>query len=196
LSEQERHARRLRRRRQQRRRRLTLGGLALTVVGLLASGLVTTRHGDAAPPKGTRAAVASAPSPCPVPHRFRAAFARASARAGLEPALLVAVARAESRFDPHAVSSQGARGLLQLMPETARELRVDAGSTGQNLAGGARYLRRLLDRFASLRLALAAYNAGPTSVDAYGGVPPFGETEHYIREVTRTRHELSGCRFL
>ena len=177
-------------------RRLLLGGVTLTVAGLLASGLVTTGHGAAAPRIERTAAVGSSPSPCPVPQRFRAAFARASERAGLEPALLVAVARAESDLDARAVSPKGARGLLQLMPETARALRVDASSPSENLAGGARYLRTLLDRFGSLRLALAAYDAGPTRVAAYGEIPPYGETQDYVRQVTRTRRALSGCRFL
>jgi soluble lytic murein transglycosylase-like protein len=179
-----------------RMRRLVLGGVSLTVTGLLASALVTTGHGDAAPRIERTAEVRPSPSPCPVPQRFEAAFAHASEHAGLEPALLVAVARAESELDPRAVSPKGALGLLQLMPETARALRVDASSPSENLAGGARYLRGLLDRFGSLRLALAAYDAGPTRVAAYGDVPPYQETQAYVRQVTRTRRALSGCRFL
>ena len=165
-------------------------------MGLLVSGLLTTGHGDAAPGARMVASVRVETLPCPVPTRFRAAFARASARAGVEPALLVAVAQAESELDPHAVSPKGARGLLQLMPATARALRVDASAPAENLAGGARYLRSLLDRFGSLRLALAAYDAGPTRVDAYGDVPPYDETQEYVRQVTQTRRALSGCRFL
>jgi soluble lytic murein transglycosylase-like protein len=113
---------------------------------------------------------------------------------GLEPALLVSVARVESGFDVGAVSSRGAVGLLQLTPETARDLRVDASRPVENLVGGARYLLALLERFGSLQLALAAYNAGPTVVERYGSIPPYSETEQYVTRVTNTRHLLSGCR--
>jgi soluble lytic murein transglycosylase-like protein len=92
------------------------------------------------------------------------------------------------------VSSRGAVGLLQLMPETAKDLRVDASRPVENLAGGARYLLALLQRFGSLQLALAAYDAGPVAVERYGGVPPYPETEQYVTRVATTWHRLSGCR--
>lgn len=109
----------------------------------------------------------------------------------LEPALIHAVVRAESGFDPRAVSSAGARGLMQLMPETAIEVGVrDAFHPRQNLEGGASYLRGLIDRYSgNVHLALAAYNAGPSAVESHGGVPPYAETKEYLRRVFRYRQE-------
>ena len=109
---------------------------------------------------------------------------RASKEHELEPALVKAVIAAESNFDPLAVSHQGAQGLMQLMPGTARELGVEnAFVPEENVRGGARYLRQMLTRFGDLRRALAAYNAGPSAVDRYRGVPPFPETEAYVDRV-------------
>jgi len=87
----------------------------------------------------------------------------------------------ESRWNPDAISHAGARGLAQLMPDTARLLGVDPDDPRQNLEGGARYLRMMHDRFGNWRLALAAYNAGPEAVARHGGVPPFRETTDYVR---------------
>jgi soluble lytic murein transglycosylase len=103
----------------------------------------------------------------------------------LEPALVLAVIAAESAFDPLARSVKGALGLMQLMPETARELGVaDPFDPDANVAGGTRYLRRMLDRFGGdFTLALAAYNAGPSAVDRHGGVPPYPETRSYVERV-------------
>lgn len=110
---------------------------------------------------------------------------RAAARNEIDPALIRAVMKQESGFRPDAVSPAGALGLMQLMPETARDLGVDPLDPGQNVEGGARLLRTLLDRYAGrIDLALAAYNAGPAAVDKYGGVPPFPETQSYVRDVT------------
>lgn len=103
---------------------------------------------------------------------------------GLEPSLVHAVIAAESSYDPRAVSKRGALGLMQLMPETAQELGVeDPFDPEANVGGGTLYLRRLLDRFGDLRLALAAYNAGPTAVARHGDVPPFDETRSYVARV-------------
>lgn len=104
---------------------------------------------------------------------------------GLDPNLLSAVVATESQFDIASVSVRGAVGLMQLMPDTARELGVvNRFNPEQNLRGGARYLRRLIERYPdNLSLALAAYNAGPTAVIRFGGVPPFPETKRYIDKV-------------
>jgi soluble lytic murein transglycosylase-like protein len=100
------------------------------------------------------------------------------------PALVKAVIAAESCFDPSAVSRKGAQGLMQLMPETARSLGVsDPLRPEQNVDGGVRYLRDMMDRYGTLSLALAAYNAGPEAVDRHGGVPPYRETRDYVKRV-------------
>jgi soluble lytic murein transglycosylase-like protein len=114
----------------------------------------------------------------------------------LEKALLAAIVRAESGYDPRAVSRAGAAGLMQLMPETAESLGVrDVFHPKQNLEGGALYFRRLLHRFeGDPVLALAAFNAGPTAVERYGGIPPFPETRSYLRRVSAYRQEYLRSR--
>jgi soluble lytic murein transglycosylase len=106
------------------------------------------------------------------------------------PALVKAVIAAESRFDSAAVSRAGAQGLMQLMPQTAQQLGVgDPFRPDENVRGGTRYLRAMLDRYGDMSRALAAYNAGPTAVDHYRGVPPYPETRDYVRRVlTYYRH--------
>ena len=108
----------------------------------------------------------------------------------LEPALLHAVISAESGYDPQARSPKGARGLMQLMPTTARRFGVsNAYDPTANLQGGARYLRWLLDLFQDVRLALAAYNAGEGAVQRYGNtIPPYPETRTYVRRVLEFYH--------
>lgn len=130
---------------------------------------------------------------CPIPARYRAAFEIAARDSRLPLALLVAVGELESGLRADAVSHAGARGLLQLMPATAAELRVDVDHPAANVLGGARYLRAQLDRFSSTDLALAAYNAGPTAVARTGGAPT-SETLSYVANVTARWRALVGCR--
>ena len=129
---------------------------------------------------------------CPIPQRFRQAFAYAARDTRLPLALLTAVARVESQFEPHVRSTAGAHGLLQVMPTTADELKLDESLPGENVLAGARYLRMLFDRFPSSDLAIAAYNAGPTAVDRAGGATT-GETLTYVADVTSVWRSLEGC---
>ena len=112
-------------------------------------------------------------------------ISEAAARHKLDPALLKGLIRQESNFNPNAGSPAGAQGLTQLMPGTARGLGVtDVHDPAQAIEGGAKYLRQQLDAFGgSVPLALAAYNAGPGAVRKHGGVPPFAETQNYVRQV-------------
>lgn len=117
--------------------------------------------------------------------QWQALVDKHAAAHGVPVALVRAVMRVESCFDAKAVSRVGARGLMQLMPQTAAHLGVvDVFDAEQNIAGGARYLSELLSRFQNdTRLAIAAYNAGPSAVDAYRGIPPFPETRSYVERV-------------
>lgn len=108
-------------------------------------------------------------------------LARAAARRHNVPEdLFLRLVQRESNWNHGAISVKGATGLAQLMPDTAKRLGVDETDPGQNLEGGARYLRMMYDRFGSWRLALAAYNAGPEAVQAAGGVPNYDETQAYV----------------
>jgi len=111
----------------------------------------------------------------------------ASARYGLDPDLVAAVVRTESGFRSKAVSPKGAMGLMQLMPATARLVGVEDAFDGrENIFGGCKYLRSLIDQFdGDLKLALAAYNAGPEAVTRHKGIPPYPETQSYVRQVMR-----------
>lgn len=115
--------------------------------------------------------------------RFQPAFVAAGSRYGIDPELLTAVAWTESNFEPDAVSHAGAIGLMQIMPATAAALGVDPRDPVQAIDGAARYLREQLDRFGDVRLALAAYNAGPGAVQRHGGIPPYEETTAYVGKV-------------
>lgn len=119
---------------------------------------------------------------------------KAASRFKVEPSLLRAMIKVESDFDRSAVSNKGAMGLMQLMPQTAREMDVkDPFDPIENIAGGTRYLSLLLERFKNdLRLTLAAYNAGPEKVEAYGGIPPIEETQSYVRRVLRAYRLFIG----
>lgn len=98
--------------------------------------------------------------------------------------LFLRLVQQESAWNPTARSHKGALGLAQLMPGTARALRVDPLDPEENLEGGARYLRKQFDEFQSWHLALAAYNAGPNAVKKHGGIPPFKETQNYVQRIT------------
>lgn len=114
---------------------------------------------------------------------------KAAVKHGLRPEFVASVAKAESAMRQQAVSPRGAIGLMQLMPGTAKELGVDPRDAEQNAEAGARYLKQLLLKYAGskdpVRMALAAYNAGPAAVDRYGNVPPYAETQVYVERVLR-----------
>jgi len=101
--------------------------------------------------------------------------------------LLKAIIKAESDFDPHAVSKTGATGLMQIMPENFKPLGIsDPFDPRENINAGARYFKQIYDRFkGKLTLSLAAYNAGPTAVDRYQTIPPYEETQEYVRRVMK-----------
>ena len=119
------------------------------------------------------------------PEGVRTLAERYAARYGVDARMILAIIHTESGFDSTAVSPAGARGLMQLMPGTQQDLGVsDAFNPSENVEGGVRYFRAMLDRYnGNIALALAAYNAGPANVDKYGGVPPFEETQRYVRKV-------------
>lgn len=124
-----------------------------------------------------------------IPEGLRGRYAQeisdAADRYGVAPTLVQSIIRAESAFNPWAVSRKGARGLMQLMPGTASALGVrDSFNPAQNIDGGVRHLRSLIDRYGgNLPLALAAYNAGAQAVDWYRGIPPYPETQQYVRRI-------------
>jgi hypothetical protein len=128
--------------------------------------------------------------------KYDGIIGEASRRFGLEPSLVKAVIKAESDFDHEAVSDKGAQGLMQLMPATAADMKVkDAFDPEENIVGGTRYLSQLMERFGNKReLAIAAYNAGPEAVQAYGGIPPFQETKAFVQRVLRYYEQLTGGR--
>lgn len=129
-------------------------------------------------------AAATPQDPGQVPADILPLIQQAAQSNGVDTALVAAVARAESGFNPTAGSPAGAQGLMQLMPGTARGLGVtDPFDAAQSANGGAKYLRVQLDRFGDPALALAAYNAGPGAVTKYGGVPPYKETQTYVQRV-------------
>jgi soluble lytic murein transglycosylase-like protein len=119
------------------------------------------------------------------PAKYEETVKKTAKRYSLEPSLVKAVIRAESNFDPMAISPKGAMGLMQLMPDTARMHEVrNAFDPSENIHGGARHLRYLMDRYAGkLDLVLAAYNAGTKPVDECRGIPRFAETQEYVRRV-------------
>ena len=172
-------------RRRSSRRKRTLRGL---MFGMFAMSLpahapksgsvgITTSEGFVSTSENFRA--------LPATIAYNDAIAEAAALYKLDPNLIRAIIRAESSFNPYAVSRAGAQGLMQLMPAVAEELSVlDPFDPRQNIFGGARYLRQLLDRNdGNLDLAVASYNAGPGAVDRYNGIPPYRETRNYVKKV-------------
>jgi soluble lytic murein transglycosylase-like protein len=135
----------------------------------------------AAAPAGATAGASALPAGTP----YAAESTAAATKHGIDPALLAGLVKQESGFNPNAGSPAGARGLAQLMPGTAAGLGVtNVLDPVQNLDGGAKYLRQQLDAFGGdVTRALAAYNAGPGAVQRYGGVPPYAETQNYVRIV-------------
>jgi soluble lytic murein transglycosylase-like protein len=131
--------------------------------------------------------VATSQMPTPPAGSVRQHIQQAAAQYGISSDLVDAVAWQESRYNPRARSSAGAIGVMQLMPGTARTLGVtNPHDVRQNVAGGAAYLRAQLERFGNnVPLALAAYNAGPGAVMKYGGIPPYRETQNYVRQIMR-----------
>jgi soluble lytic murein transglycosylase-like protein len=175
-------------------RRLALLG----ILGAIAAGWVVVLESSSVTPVAAAAAVAPIPTvahiaSCPFPKPLRGGFVAASRDAQIPPAMLYAVAKVESNLRQDAESAAGARGLLQVMPLTAKSLNLDIDDTDSNILAGARYLRQLLDRFGSSDLALAAYNAGPTAVALSGGAPST-DVERYIANVNTQWHSVAGCR--
>ncbi len=119
------------------------------------------------------------------PTRYDRLIREISQKHGMNPALIKAVIKAESDFNPRAVSKKGARGLMQLMPNTMKDLKVgDPFQPRDNIDGGVRHLKKLFKRFDnSVTLSLAAYNAGAKAVEKYDDVPPYQETQHYVKKV-------------
>lgn len=166
--------------------------IALVLLAFVAESTRVETSKANAPGRTATAVTPSLGAGCPVPVAFRAAFAAASARTGVPASVLVATAYEESHMNPHAHSGAGARGLLQLMPATAHALRLDTRDPAKNVLAGARYLRQMLDRFGSLELALAAYNAGPSAVERSGGAPTFA-TLRYVKNIELRASQLAGC---
>jgi soluble lytic murein transglycosylase-like protein len=163
------------------------GGGTLRVSALRVDRVIADEVEDPAPsefPDDSTCPAAWADEALPEGTPYRSAIAKAARAADLNPWLVAAVVQTESAFDPNAVSRAGAAGLMQLMPAAAADREVhDVLDPAENLRGGTAHLRILLDRFDSLTLALAAYNAGATTVDRYSGVPPYRETRDYVRRV-------------
>ena len=161
---------------------------AAAATSTFASQLATATTATTAAPAATTATAglqATGASELPAGTPFGAEITAAAKKHGIDPALLAGLVKQESNFNPNAGSPAGARGLTQLMPGTAAGLGVtNVLDPAQSLDGGAKYLRQQLDAFGGdVTRALAAYNAGPGAVQRYGGVPPYAETQNYVRVV-------------
>jgi len=169
----------------------TPGGASSAFAAELTSASAAQGANGMAPP-ATATTAAAGTSTLPAGTPYAAEITAAATRNGVEPALLAALVKQESGFNPTAGSPAGAQGLTQLMPATAASLGVtDSHDPAQALEGGAKYLRQQLDRFGGdVARALAAYNAGPGAVERFGGVPPYAETQNYVRNVQAFAAEL------
>src|SRR5581483_7851505 len=148
---------------------------------------IVTFEKDTSPPPPPEPSAQPAPMPAFHAKNIAEVVGPASEKHLIDPALINSVIRAESGFNPHAVSPKGAQGLMQLMPGTAAKLGVrNAFEPAANVEGGTAYLRQLLEQYNwDMAKALAAYNAGPQRVQQYGGVPPYRETHSYVAKVIR-----------
>lgn len=180
------HARRARLARRRRTKQRTLALVATVACGLIA----VPATSDAS---GPSMATARPGHRCALPSGLRADFVAAARATSLPLGLLAGLAHVESRFSATAVSEAGAVGVMQLMPSTADSLHIDALEPSSNVLGGALYLRLLLSHYGGdLKLALAAYNAGPGAVDSAGGAPS-GETRAYVGAVERAWLSYGSC---
>ena len=152
---------------------------AASAFGVSAAGLVNVPQTPQVSSHGRHHHAAQA-----TPEALQPIIQEAATRTGLAPELISAVIHAESGYRTNAVSPAGAQGLMQLMPGTARSLGVsNPFDARQNVMGGAQYLSKQISRFGSVEKALAAYNAGPGAVQKFGGVPPYAETQRYVRKI-------------
>ena len=158
------------------------------VIEIQAGTVVAFEREDYTAPVAPPAAAPVPPRPVPTPTP-QELVTRAALHAGLPPAIVHSIARAESGYRQEAVSPKGAIGLMQLMPKTAAELDADPHDPAQNADAGARYLRYLLQKYQNdphqVSKAVAAYNAGPAAVDKYHGIPPYPETIQYVQRVLK-----------
>lgn len=152
---------------------------------LRASSDALAMEGSSSPRTGSDAPAMGGGSSVSLPEDYEAYFEEASAAYGVSAGILKSIAKAESNFNPSAVSHAGAVGIMQLMPATAAALGVsDSYNARENIMGGAKYISQLLARYqGNISLALAAYNAGSGNVDKYGAIPPFAETQNYVQKV-------------
>jgi soluble lytic murein transglycosylase-like protein len=172
-------------RRRSERRKRTLRGLLFGMFAMAIPGSHISNQGSIEALEGV-VSVSEDYRAVPATIAYNEAIAEAADLYNLDPHLIRAVIHAESAFNPFAVSRVGAQGLMQLMPALAEEMNVlDPFDPRQNIFGGAKYLRELLDRYhGNVELAVAGYNAGPTAVKRYRGIPPYRETRNYVRTVT------------
>lgn len=164
---------------------LVMQRMMMTLIDRLLKKLENTEQGQPTLGSQSDTTVASTSGNTPVAGDFSSLINQAAQKYGVNAGLIQAVIKAESNFNPNAVSSAGAQGLMQLMPATARGLGVtNSFDPAQNIDGGAKFLRQLLNHYdGNVRLAVAAYNAGPGAVDRYKGVPPYKETQTYVTRV-------------